>query len=92
MLGVDEWPPGNRQPCTVSLGQCLVAVGPMRILCISFVGMKINLVNLSWDSKLIGGGELLKCGRQIRMRERVQGMSVGEVSRWDYHLKGSKRF
>lgn len=50
MLGLGEWPPGDRQPCTVSLGQCLVAVGPMRIICISFVGLEINVVNLSCGS------------------------------------------
>lgn len=55
MLGIDEWPPGDRHPCTVSLGQCLVAMGPMIILCISFLGMKISVVNLNLNFKSMRG-------------------------------------
>lgn len=73
MLGLDEWSPQDRQPCTVSLGQCLVAVGPMRILCISFVGTEINVVNFSWSNK--SGGRIAFKVLIITGKEGVQGIT-----------------
>lgn len=57
-----------------------MAGGPTRIMCFSFVGMEVDVVNLPWGKKSVGQNFQGLDVRQEGGREGVQEIGVSDVN------------